>query len=106
MPDFVFNDPNKSLAGFGYQDPAYDPYDGMSKPGTYMNFGSKPDTYLKFGSSLGNVIAPDPLEAIKAAAEKNNAWSAEQAEKQNQFQVEQNEKVMQFNSAEAAKNRA
>lgn len=60
MPDFVFNEPNKSLAGFGYQDPAYDPYDGMSKPGTYTNYGS----------SLGNVSASDPLEAIMSAAEK------------------------------------
>lgn len=96
MADFVFNNPNQSLAGFGYQDPAYDPYDGMSKPGTYMNYGS----------SLGNVSASDPLQAIMSAAEKNNLWSAEQAQKQNQFQVEQNEKAMQFNSAEAAKNRA
>lgn len=96
MPDFVFNEPNKSLAGFGYQDPAYDPYDGMSKPGTYMTYGS----------SLGSVSASDPLQAIMNAAEKNNSWSAQQAEKQNAFQVEQNEKAMQFNSAEAAKNRA
>lgn len=47
----------------------------------------------------------DPISTILSVADRNNAWSAEQARIQRDWQEIQNEKAMNFNSAEAVKNR-
>lgn len=56
--------------------------------------------------SLGfDVGSDDPLSTILSVADRNNAWSAEQARIQRDWQEIQNQKAMNFNSAEAVKNR-
>lgn len=83
------------LAGFGYQDPLYSPYDGMSPAGSSVSYNT----------SMGNITASDPLTAVQQAADKNNNWSAEQAQKQMDFQTAANEKAMNFSAEQAALNR-
>ena len=59
-------------------------------------------------SSYGNdmrSIATEFQDMLTAQADKNNAWSAEQAQKQMDFQRAAQQRSMDFNSKEAAKNR-
>lgn len=56
-------------------------------------------------SSGFDVGSDDPISTILSVADRNNAWSAEQARIQRDWQEIQNEKAMNFNSAEAVKNR-
>ena len=51
-------------------------------------------------------IANEFQQMLNAQADKNNAWSAEQAQKQMDFQRQSQQKSMDFNAKEAAKNRA
>lgn len=59
-------------------------------------------------SSYGNdmrSIANEFQDMLSAQADKNNAWSAEQAHKQMEFQKKSQQRSMDFNAKEAAKNR-
>lgn len=56
-------------------------------------------------SGAFDVGVDDPISTLIGIADRNNAWSAEQAQIQRDWQEAQNAKAMSFNSAEAAKNR-
>lgn len=56
-------------------------------------------------SGAFDIGVDDPVSTIISIADRNNAWSAEQAQIQRDWQEMQNAKAMSFNSAEAAKNR-
>ena len=79
-------------------DPIYVPMVRNSARSTGTN---SPSSYANDMESVANEFQ----DMITAQADKNNAWSAEQAHKQMEFQRKSQQRTMDFNAKEAAKNR-
>ena len=79
-------------------DPIYVPMVRNSAKSTGTN---SPSSYASDMRSIANEFQ----DMLTAQADKNNAWSAEQAAKQMDFQRQSQQRSMDFNSKEAAKNR-
>lgn len=62
------------------------------------------NSFSSYGNDLQS-LSREFSDMLSAQADKNNAWSAEQAQKQMDFQRQAQQRSMDFNSKEAAKNR-
>lgn len=81
-------------------DDYWTPSESQSEFNSSSNISSSPSLLSSF-----DVGSDDPISTLISIADRNNAWSAEQAQIQRDWQEVQNEKAMNFNSAEAVKNR-